>query len=129
MALTSIFDSSVVFGDLPTAYAHHSTRHNLDIPALLHAWELKQPSADFEAAALLRCLRAAVRAAGDGVADASAEPVSRGWTASSWGEADELRLLRKDGSLLAALHREGDTGHSQSQISKPTLPDHTHAVF
>ncbi len=44
----------------------------------------------------------------------TAEPVEQGWTASAWEQADELRLLRKDGSLVVALAEAGNSATSAS---------------
>ena len=76
---------------------------------LLGTWGVAHGSVD--AARLCRCIRSAVQesvtATGSSVG-VTAEPVSQGWTASGWEGADELRLLRKDGSLIAALAQGGD---------------------
>jgi hypothetical protein len=44
----------------------------------------------------------------------TAEPVEQGWTASAWDQADELRLLRKDGSLVVALAEAGNSVRTSS---------------
>eukprot|EP01043_Picozoa_sp_COSAG02_P002108 COSAG02_NODE_48_length_45421_cov_103.222100_1_plen_338_part_00 len=69
------------------------------------------------AAFLCRCIRAAVRAetlGGGSIVGMTAEPVEQGWTASGWEQADELRLLRKDGSLVVALAEAGNAATSAS---------------
>jgi hypothetical protein len=88
---------------------------NLDLPLLLGTWGVAHGSVD--AARLCRCIRTAVQesvtATGSSVG-VTAEPVSDGWTASGWEGADELRLLQKDGSLIAALAQGGDARRSSS---------------
>lgn len=44
----------------------------------------------------------------------TAEPVEQGWTASTWEQADELRLLRKDGSLIVVFAAAGNSASSSS---------------
>jgi hypothetical protein len=106
-AVSSLFDAAATFPSVAAALEDARANRNLDMPLLLRSWST--PSGSIEAARLCRCIRASVQGNAAGV---TAEPVSEGWTAGSWEEADELRLLRKDGSLIAALSREGDDRRS-----------------
>ena len=110
-----------LFGGSYTTVAEALTdaqaRNCFDLPLLLKTWQLADGSAD--AARLCRCIRAAVqtetlKCGAAGNVGVTAEPVAQGWTASTWAQADELRLLRKDGSLIAALAQAGDSASSSS---------------
>lgn len=107
-SVASLFDASATFLSAAAALEDARANRNLDLSLLLRSWSI--PSGSIDAARLCRCIRASVKA--EGSVGATAEPVSEGWTAGSWAEADELRLLRKDGSLIAALSREGDDRRS-----------------
>ena len=106
-----LFDADQEFPSVAAALEEHKAERNLDLEQLLQSWALPQRSAN--AARLCCAIRTAVGSSG-GSAGVTAEPVSEGWTTDSWAQADELRLLRRDGSLLTAL--------SKARCPHPTPP-------
>ena len=98
-----LFDAEQEFPSVAAALAEHKAERNLDLEQLLQSWALPQRSAN--AARLCCAIRTAVGSSGGSSAGVTAEPVSEGWTTDSWAQADELRLLRRDGSLVTALSK------------------------
>ena len=111
-----LFDAAQEFPSVAAALEEHKAERNLDLEQLLQSWALPQRSAN--AARLCCAIRTAVGSSGGSSAGVTAEPVSEGWTTDSWAQADELRLLRRDGSLLTAL--------SKARCPHPT-PPHPHS--
>lgn len=117
------------FPSAAAALAHMREVHKLDLHQLLADWKLDIPNAAAavagdggRASALCYCLRQQLRHLSPAAAAAAtAEPSERGWRAASWAEADELRLLRSDGSWITSLSRAGDSRECSGGL-RQTLP-------
>eukprot|EP01043_Picozoa_sp_COSAG02_P034570 COSAG02_NODE_2426_length_8891_cov_4.565059_7_plen_270_part_00 len=94
------------FDSVAEALADAKQAHNLDLLLLLRAWHLAEGSAD--AARLCRCIRTVVEE----------EVLACGNPASIFTQmllgSGELRLLRTDGTLLAALAQAGNSTSSST---------------